>query len=99
VDALQQLQKWYHSQCDGDWEHGYGVSIGTLDNPGWGVSINLKDTSLEGKPFTEIHRIEHETDWISCRIKDGNFEGHGGPFMLEEILKIFLAWAEESQPA
>jgi hypothetical protein len=76
-----------------------GVSIGTLDNPGWSVSINLKNTSLEEKPFTEINLIEDETEWISCRVKDGNFEGHGGPLMLEEILTIFLAWTEEPQPA
>lgn len=28
-----------------------------------------------------------------CRVREGNFEGAGGPFMLEEILKAFLDWA------
>ena len=22
-ESLDSLQKWYASQCDGDWEHGY----------------------------------------------------------------------------
>ncbi len=35
--ALSRLQRWYSAQCDGDWEHGLGVRIETLDNPGWMV--------------------------------------------------------------
>lgn len=31
---LYRLQQWYHSMCDGDWEHCYGVKIETSDNPG-----------------------------------------------------------------
>ena len=59
--------------------------------------VDLTDTELAGRPFTEIQRLEHETDWIHCRVRDGKFEGHGGPFMLEEILRVFLAWATVSQ--
>jgi hypothetical protein len=33
-EILPWLQGWYATQCDGDWEHEYGVSIETLDNPG-----------------------------------------------------------------
>ena len=94
MDTLQELQKWYHSQCNGDWEHGHGVEIVTLDNPGWHVEINLLDTTLEDQPFAEVQRLEHDIDWISCRVRDGTWEGYGGPFMLEEILRTFLAWAE-----
>ncbi|MFE2849501.1 Imm53 family immunity protein, partial [Streptomyces scopuliridis] len=32
---LDWLQNWYTQQCDGDWEHEWGVKIATLDNPGW----------------------------------------------------------------
>jgi hypothetical protein len=92
MNSLAQLQNWYESQCDGDWEHQYGVEIGTLDNPGWRVSIDLIDTDLEGKEFQEISNIEPERDWILCRIENGKFEGNGGPQMLEEIIKVFLDW-------
>ncbi|MFE4959105.1 Imm53 family immunity protein [Streptomyces sp. NPDC056653] len=31
---LDWLQNRYAQQCDGDWEHEWGVKIATLDNPG-----------------------------------------------------------------
>jgi hypothetical protein len=99
MDALQELQKWYHAQCDGDWEHGESVKIGTLDNPGWRVSINLVDTDLAEQPFAEIQRLEHEIDWIHCRVRDGRWEGRGGPLMLEQILRTVLAWVAQNQTA
>jgi hypothetical protein len=34
-DLISWLQRWYTAQCDGGWEHHYGITIGTLDNPGW----------------------------------------------------------------
>lgn len=45
MDTLQELQRWYRSQCNGDWEHSYGVKIDTLDNPGWSVTVELADTA------------------------------------------------------
>ena len=97
MNTLQDLQQWYWAHCDGNWEHGYGVEIVTIDNPGWKVTIDLTDTELSSRSFTEVKRLEHETDWIRCRVRDEKFEGSGGPFMLEEILKVFLTWAKVSQ--
>ena len=34
-DSLNWLMQWYLGECNNDWEHTYGVEIGTLDNPGW----------------------------------------------------------------
>ena len=93
MTTLQQLQQWYQSHCDSDREHSFGIKIDTLDNPGWSVTIELNDTELENRPFTDVQRLEHETDWIHCRVRDNKFEGHGGPFMLDEILQTFLTWA------
>jgi hypothetical protein len=45
-DPLNRLQSWYESHCDGDWEHDKRIRIGTLDNPGWRVYINLADNLL-----------------------------------------------------
>jgi len=33
-NLLQFLQEWYLEQCNGDWEHEFGIKIETLDNPG-----------------------------------------------------------------
>jgi hypothetical protein len=43
--ALERLQRWYLGECNGDWEHSYGVRIDTLDNPGWIVTIDLHETN------------------------------------------------------
>ena len=41
MNAVSDLQKWYRSQCNGEWEHAEGISIGTLDNPGWSIEVSL----------------------------------------------------------
>lgn len=97
MNTLQELQQWYRLQCDGDWEHHYGVKVDTLDNPGWSVTVDLSGTELAGRPFAEVRRLEHETDWIHCQVRDGKFEGRGGPLMLDEILRVFLGWSAVSQ--
>ena len=94
MNVLTELQSWYESQCDEDWEHQYGVVIDSLDNPGWWVKIDLTGTELEGKQFDEISDLGHERDWIKCYIEDGKFQGAGGPRMLERILETFLTWAK-----
>lgn len=90
------LENWYLSQCDGDWEHDYGIRISTLDNPGWSVSINILDTSIKGKPFEDLSTDRSENDWVHCRLRNEVFEGFGGPKNLEEIIKTFKDWVERS---
>lgn len=60
---LTWLQGWYTSMCDGDWEHGNGVTIETIDNPGWRLRVQVSDTGLETKSFDRIRveRDEHVT--------------------------------------
>ena len=50
MSTLARLEAWYLRQCNGDWEHLYGVTIETLDNPGWSVTIDLTGTKLERVP-------------------------------------------------
>jgi hypothetical protein len=35
MDELQELQEWFHSHCDGEWEQKKAIEIVTCDNPGW----------------------------------------------------------------
>jgi len=88
------VQKWYLFNCDGDWEHGYGVRIDTLDNPGWSVKINLNGTQAEGLTTEPIQRKTTDTDWVHCSISNKEFQGAGGPENLDEILQIFRALVE-----
>lgn len=93
--ALFQLQQWYTSHCDGDWEHGFGISIGTLDNPGWSLSINLEETELENIPFAELkENYDDEQDWLICVVRNNQFSGNGGPLKLERMIEVFLEWAQ-----
>ncbi len=97
--ALDDLQRWYADQCDGDWEHSYGVAISTLDNPGWLVKIELAGTALAGKPFAEIRKhVDPQgqsdgTDWMHCELVGNVWIGGGGAVQLEQIIQQFLTWA------
>lgn len=93
--ALTWLQAWYATQCDGDWEHEGGITIETLDNPGWAVRINLDGTGLAEKHFesNEVHRSDH--DWCVTRVHGSTFEGFCGPLNLGEALYAFRQWAQE----
>lgn len=103
MSILEKLQLWYDQHCDGDWEHSYGISIETLDNPGWSVKIDLTNTLLEDIPFQSVKYGDIELryddrsapcEWINC-YRDGEaFFGLASARNLETVLKIFLDWAE-----
>ena len=95
MDELQQLQDWYSSQCNGDWEHTYGVKIETLDNPGWSIEIDLRETDLAERSFAPLSRgdTEDDSDWIRCKVEHEKFMGAGGSNNLAELLRAFLTWA------
>jgi hypothetical protein len=99
LGSLVWLQDWYTAQCDGDWEHQNGISIDTLDNPGWSVRIDLARTGMHGIPFDriEVHRGEH--DWYVCWADDSTFESACGPTNLGEALHAFRTWCQRSKTA
>jgi hypothetical protein len=74
LTLLTRLQNWYLINCDGDWEHSYGISIVTLDNPGWAVKIDLKDTSLQNIKY-EKNLDNGSFDWIKISVIDQVFQG------------------------
>ncbi len=92
MDAFKWLEKWYYNNCNDDWEHGNGVKISTIDNPGWYVEINLIETGLEHKSFKSIQVERSEHDWIYCKVVDGVFIGAGGTANLVEIINVFKKW-------
>src|SRR5690348_1300611 len=44
MEIIEWIQAWYLDQCDGHWEHQYGMVIETLDNPGWSIRVELEGT-------------------------------------------------------
>ena len=96
-DSFSKLLKWYHNHCDGDWEHGKGIHIDSIDNPGWSITINVEDTELENQKFQEVEIERSDNDWLFCFIRNNKFEGRCGPLNLPEVLRFFHTWAESSQ--
>jgi hypothetical protein len=94
MDELTRLQDWYNAECNGDWEHQYGVRICTLDNPGWSLDVDLLDTSLMDKAFIPLTIDRSDTDWVHCKVEGAVFKGRGGSRNLREMLQIFLMWAQ-----
>ena len=93
-ETLRELQDWYAAQCDEWWEHEFGVSITTMDNPGWSVEIDLDGTLLETRQFETIERDEESKNWLVCKVQNCKFIAYGGPSQLQEMIEIFLAWAK-----
>lgn len=96
---LQRLMTWYAAECNGDWEHQYGVTLKTLDNPGWRLEVDLTDTELEDRPHVHLKQLQSEDDWLICTVqrkknRECQFAGSGDPTKLDEILSQFLDWAE-----
>jgi hypothetical protein len=66
---------WYTNQCNGDWEHSYGIKLDTLDNPGWLLTIDLADTEFEHLKCEKIIVEASDNDWIHFEITDNQFIG------------------------
>ena len=98
TDELERLQAWYLSRCDGDWEHDRGVSIGTLDNPGWSLEVLLVGTDLEDRPFERRSLERTPNDWMECWVENSTFHGRGGPENLGEMIAVFLDWTGAPSP-
>lgn len=93
MNVIKKIEEWFEKQCNGDWEHSYGFKIQNLDNPGWLVDIDIVDTELEDKEFTQIKIARSDDDWIHCKVEEKVFKGRGGICNLEEILSIFVNWS------
>ena len=94
MSVINWLEEWYKSNCDGEWEHLFGVRIDTLDNPGWSITIDLEDTTSESKDFKMIRFDNGDDDWMFCRVENNAFKGSGDPNKLNQILGIFKKWIE-----
>ena len=90
---------WYSSNCDGDWEHDYGVTISTIDNPGWSLLIALEGTDMDGLQFETVERSSADTlKGSRCWVKDNKFQGAGGPYELAAMIQVFRTWVLTTNP-
>ena len=91
--ALSEPQAWYESQCDGDWEHQYGLTIESLDNPGWSLRVDLAGTELADATLEPLEERRAPDDWLYSAARDGTFRAAGGPRNLGEMIDVFLRFA------
>ena len=105
-DSLTWLMQWYLAECNSDWEHSCGVKIDTLDNPGWTLKIDLRETDLQGRSFKRVERGEPASDleewralgsWLVADVKGDSFEAACGPLDLLAVIEIFRQWVEQPE--
>lgn len=99
-NVIIEFAEWFSMECDGDWEHGEGITIESLDNPGWSLRICLDGTLLADKAFNPIMKGDSEdfndTTWLNCYKEGEFFYAYGGRDMLEEIIRIFIEWMKSN---
>ena len=94
---LHWLERFYVSECDGDWEHQYGVKIETLDNPGWMVKVDVFDTELHDLHIEYAQEERSASDWLGIELVKQRFRGVGDPYKLTTILERFRRLVEENR--
>jgi hypothetical protein len=97
IEAIALLQKWFIDRCNGDWEHSWGITIETLDNPGWIIKINLHDTVRAYEDLDQVKIQRGENDWVMYKVENAQFVGSCGPLNLGETIGIFLNWFESAR--
>ena len=106
MDDLTWLTNWYAAQCNEEWEHQFGVTIDTLDNPGWSLAVDLEETSLANKPFAPVYEnlteaeaeqgLDGDVRWMVAKLEGTKFKAYGGPRDLANMLATFRAWASQN---
>lgn len=96
---IEWLQQWYFEQCDGEWEHEYGITIETVDNPGWVVTIDLSFTKISDLQIPDTLIEEDKNNWVSFSIVNKVFTGAGDTKKLYEIINVFKGiWESGAMP-
>ena len=97
---IAELEKWFAENCNGDWEHQGGLKIGTLDNPGWMVRLDLdtiehkfdETVSDLNRPLTDNPETTDE-DFVHYRFfpEQNALEVACGVSNLSEVLAFILS--------
>lgn len=91
---ISMLEHWYSSKCDGDWEHTGGVSLTTLDNPGW--LLEFKYFDWEAVDLSKVDELnfgvigEADCAVFSWDEKSRNLRIFCGPKSLSKALKVLV---------
>ena len=92
---LDWVQRWFISNCNGDWEHGYGINMEYTKETGWYVYFNVNHTSMYDCKFDKKDK-KGKKKWLTFEVNENSFIGRGDSSKLEEILQTFHDWVEEN---
>ncbi len=84
------LINWYASQCNGDWEHSYGLKLDTLDNPGWLLTIDLAETKFENLNIEKSIVTIKDDNWLQFEMVDKQFIGACSTQHLNSLIGKFF---------
>lgn len=96
MSPVEFLQSWYQAQANGEWEHARGITIETLETPGWMVTIDLAGTALESRAMSAVREERSPGDWLLCEVDHDQFRGQGDSQKLIAILDVFQRWARSA---
>ena len=94
---LSKLMTWCSAQWDDELEHDLGVSIETLDNPGWMLKVKLVGTNLAEVEMPELEEGSDDSSypdtspWIHCSIQNREFVGASDLSQLHRLISVFNA--------
>ena len=93
---IEWLTDWYRSECNGDWEHTYGIQIDTIDNPGWSLKIDLLETSHEGKKMS-MKLLNSDNDWYDINSNGEVFTAFGDISKLSFLIGAFKEFIDNDK--
>ena len=93
------FMKWYEAQCDGEWEHMFGITICSDENASWHVDIDLNETNWEFSDLQPILFGNRNQNWMEIKKiqnKSGynKFIGNGDSEKLLKILRKFYEFIQ-----
>lgn len=89
TDSLVFLQEWLLDHSDGEWEHDEGVTIESLDNPGWLLRVALTGTDLEGAVLDKRELNGESASWVHAWADGTTFDAAAGPLGLGAAIEEF----------
>ena len=96
-DVVDELNRWFLSQCDDDWEHAHSIQVLTTDIPGWSIVIDIQGTELESRPFQTRELKRSDTDYVACWRQPDAWQADCGMNNLKEAIAYFLDWARPAE--
>lgn len=99
VGIMMFILKWLQNFCIQNYDkichENEIVNIYTVDNPGWRVKIDLRNTNLISKSFNEVSIDNSDDDWVFIKIMDNVFDAACDKNKLVYALSFFKEWSQD----